>query len=664
MKKLLTLILGIIVISLLKIQAQVASFQWLKSNSVTAQNCPIAGGGESIEIDNSGNIYVSGGANFVTPSPNYFVVGGGCPNISKFDNNGLLKWTMSFSAPTSMQIKLDSQGNIYAMGNFSGTMDMDPGPNVYNLVSSFVTFFIAKYDTAGHFNWAHSFGSNSSNYGYAFGIGTDNAGNFVIGGNIYGTVDMDPSANSTILSSPGSFAPSGFFAKYNSAGNLIFARNLRNVTGDSYIQALDVLQNNEILISGWFYNKVDFDPSGATYNLSTANGPNDIAGFFARYDSNGNFILAKAMKGNISYGASCLDITGDLNSIYIAGSFVDTIDFDPGTTKKNIISDSNLDHDGFAAKYDIMGNLQWVKKISSGYFPPQNGTDECYSIEPDQNGNVYVYGKLRGNLSVYISKYNSAGVLLFQHKDFIIGTPGEIYIDGNSNLLVTGITETPAGPGSYGNDFDFSPATAAVYNPQNTRTPYIAKYRECPTCSTPVAFLSDITSNSARVNWSIIDCAYKYQIQYRVQGTTTWSNVNPLDPVITKKISGLSPATIYEYRIRTRCDNSAYSPYSSIQNFTTNTLRIGDKETDQNISSLIVKPNPVRDVLNITFETDAQTLNYQIINTAGQVVLKDVLNVQDETVNKSIDISKLQNGIYLLQVFNGNNIASSKFVKE
>src|SRR5205085_4802177 len=129
-------------------------------------------------------------------------------------------------------------------------------------------------------------------------------------------------------------------------------------------------------------------------------------------------------------------------------------------------------------------------------------------------------------------------------------------------------------------------------------------------------------------------------------------------------ISGLSPSTTYEYHIRTQCDNSGYSPYSTIQTFTTSPLKVGDVEQENNISSFTLKPNPAKDQLIISFETDAKTLNYQIINSSGQIVLNDILNVVHENLIKTIHINKLHSGFYLIRVFNANNIANRIFVKE
>lgn len=76
-----------------------------------------------------------------------------------------------------------------------------------------------------------------------------------------------------------------------------------------------------------------------------------------------------------------------------------------------------------------------------------------------------------------------------------------------------------------------------------------------------------ITENSAIINWSSVSGAVDYRIQYRVSGTTTWTV--KVSTVNNKKLNSLTPATTYEYRVKTKCA-SGMSAFSNIQSFTTN----------------------------------------------------------------------------------------------
>ena len=57
--------------------------------------------------------------------------------VLKLDLNGNFQWvkTISLGSSSLSQVKLDGAGNIYYVGDFSGTPDFDPGAGVSNLSS-------------------------------------------------------------------------------------------------------------------------------------------------------------------------------------------------------------------------------------------------------------------------------------------------------------------------------------------------------------------------------------------------------------------------------------------------------------------------------------------------------------------------------------------------
>src|SRR5215831_10778338 len=91
-------------------------------------------------------------------------------------------------------IAVDAAGNVYTTGDFSGTVDFDPGPGTYNLTSAGTyDMFISKLDSSGNFIWAKQMGGNSDgNYASGVSITLDAAGNVYTTGVFSGTVDFDP----------------------------------------------------------------------------------------------------------------------------------------------------------------------------------------------------------------------------------------------------------------------------------------------------------------------------------------------------------------------------------------------------------------------------------------------------------------------------------------
>lgn len=159
---------------------------------------------EELQLDKSGNIYftgVFGGTMDFDPGPGIVNVTSVSEYlwdifIQKLDASGNLAWVKSIGAKNGFQwsrsISLDAAGNVYTTGMFSDTVDFDPGPGVYNQVSSIVhdDVFIQKLDAAGNFVWARSIGSDGEDEGMA--IDVDTAGNIYFAGQFGGIADFDP----------------------------------------------------------------------------------------------------------------------------------------------------------------------------------------------------------------------------------------------------------------------------------------------------------------------------------------------------------------------------------------------------------------------------------------------------------------------------------------
>ena len=125
--------------------------------------------GLSIATDNSGNVYTTGTfkvtVDFDPGQGGYNLISTGSEDIfiSKLDSTGSFIWAKSFgniSVEKGLDITLDNSGNIYAVGQFTGTVDFDPGPGVFNLNSNGdYDLFICKLTSSGNLVWAKSMGA-------------------------------------------------------------------------------------------------------------------------------------------------------------------------------------------------------------------------------------------------------------------------------------------------------------------------------------------------------------------------------------------------------------------------------------------------------------------------------------------------------------------------
>lgn len=77
--------------------------------------------------------------------------------------------------------------------------------------------------------------------------------------------------------------------------------------------------------------------------------------------------------------------------------------------------------------------------------------------------------------------------------------------------------------------------------------------------------------------------------------------------------------------------------------------------------SLVLSPNPAREILKIQLDQKATTVNAGITDLSGRMIFKESVNT-DVDGSLSINISHLDSGIYMLSLKNGNKIGSAKFI--
>jgi hypothetical protein len=189
----------------------------------------------------------------------------------------------------------------------------------------------------------------------------------------------------------------------------------------------------------------------------------------------------------------------------------------------------------------------------------------------------------------------------------------------------------------------------------------------CSPCGAPsVAYVDNITTNSARFNWSAMPNATNYTLQFRRSGTSSWTSVNSTATSVTR--TGLLCNTTYQYQIRTRCGNS-WTAYGPIRTFTTASC---NKETGENQLPMIeqvfdfsVFPNPASDLINLQLHGADETAAYfvRIFDMSGRMVVSKRLNMIQEAGNTlQLDATELKDGLYLIQIINGENTHSKRIV--
>jgi len=300
--------------------------------------------GYSVAVDNYGAVYVTGyfqDAIDLDPGPEIDLhVSNGYSDayLSKFDSNGEFQWALSWGGDrydNGIALAVDNNGGVCVGGNFSTTVDFDPGAGIVNLTATdYSDIFLLKLDANGGLLWARAWGGEG--YDHCTGIDIDSADNICVTGNLdvlsgYVTCGYNPphGPNGTSTVS---------LRKYNPNGDLEWERIWGGEYFD-YSEGICVDGDGHIYVGGFFESSFDFDP-GPGIDVHTADGYKDI--FLSKFDPNGDFA------GVVTFGGDGGDYCDDLavdnsGDVYISGHFSDTIKLYPDISKETHTANGEYD---------------------------------------------------------------------------------------------------------------------------------------------------------------------------------------------------------------------------------------------------------------------------------------------------------------------------------
>jgi hypothetical protein len=312
--------------------------------------------------------------------------------IVKLSSQGNFIWAKSFgyvSSDKGLAVVTDNQNNIYTTGYYSYEIDLNPS-SVQDCtligVSGFFDVFVSKLDPNGDFIAACTFGGSLDDFGNSIDI--DPSGNVLVTGSYQNTTDLDPSAGGTQnVTAVGD--NDVFVLKLNSALGFVWGASVGGIFQDNgYGIKSDALGN--VHVTGNFRNTADFDPGSGTNNL-TSFGNSDV--FVLKLNSSGNFVWAGQAGGansnDVGYGID-LDASGN---VYVAGTFSNVADFDPGPNTYTLSNPAGQTI--FTFKWNSGGSFVWASAAvySSG------GTDNYgRGIVVTQGNNAVVTGEFLSDI--------------------------------------------------------------------------------------------------------------------------------------------------------------------------------------------------------------------------------------------------------------------------
>ena len=604
--------------------------------------------------DNSANFSFNGGQ---VTAPSIYK----CGSITKSNDQGNHEW-IKFFVPITANGSCTPQriyyrnGYIYITGINNGSIDMNPGAQVYS-VNGMTSPFIVKLDTAGNYVWAKSFSDVNSK---VFDLKVDANDNVYITGSFstnffFNGINQVSNGNDDI-----------FLLKFNNSGQEQWCKTFgSNSVNSECGKSIAIDQNNNINVCGYFSGTVDFDPGLGNYPL-ICNGSRD--GFVARYDPNGNFITAidiGGSGGNNDVRFNSIEV--DNNSVYLAGLVYGTVDLDPGALTNNITVQGSQ---GILMKFDYQLNFNWHKLIIS------NNSSEIYHIRIKSN-QLYISGLMSGttdldphptNSFTYspAATYNGGNTYVVKmdlNGSFIWGagflnTPtGGIYINNN---IPYGLAITNDGvyiAGEFTGPVDFNPDQGQTQIVQPAYTPagigittgYLAKLTNCvPSSST----IQAIACNS--YFWAQTGQTYNSSGQYHdtLQNVYGCDSIISLNLTINANVQGgttvQSACDSYTWNNQTYTQSGLYTQVLSTINGCDSTVTL----------DLTLNYSPTTPIVTLTNITNLSTplqgnATYQWFQCSDNLAIPNAIN------NTFIASS---NGLYGVIVSNGCGSDTSQCV--
>jgi hypothetical protein len=541
-----------------------------------------------------------------------------------------LEWVKNFGKQvmTYSSSVVDKEGNVYTTGRlFREEVDFNPGRDSFILQSKGLNdIFVFKLNSSGNFLWAKQFGSFDEDWGVD--IALDKSGNVYVTGYFSETVDFDPSMDSLKLTAL--YSDDIFILKLNSQGDLIWVKQM---SGDKNEQprAIKIDDFGNVLVTGFFAGKVDFDPSTDTFSL-TSNGLKDV--FIAKLNPNGKFIWAKKL-GGLSFDEGFDIVIDKFGNSYTTGHFRGTIDFDPNAGVYEVKGNDTYEN-LFILKLDSFGSFIWAKSISG------NHHELGQAIEIDSNSNIYITGLFgySGPLAPYDFDFDpSPGVFN------LIGNTGRqafiLKLDRSGNFKWA----RNLGGKSWNIGIDI-----AVDEHQNVYTIGDFSYTANFNSVTDSALLTSVAYDDIFI------------LKLDSNGTFSWveqlggSYYEQGYSIFIDDKGNLYSAGLYSCCVDFDPSFNVFNLDSSGGNF----IRKLSTKTKGKSNRALIYPNPTFDVLKVEIE-GVDGFKIQIINDIGQLILEK----SSFSSNNSFNLENFAEGIYFIRVISDNSIITTvKIIKQ
>jgi len=179
-------------------------------------------------------------------------------------------------------------------------------------------------------------------------------------------------------------------------------------------------------------------------------------------------------------------------------------------------------------------------------------------------------------------------------------------------------------------------------------------------------FSQNITTSSAFLVWDIVPNA-TYTMYYRTAGSANWFTYPTQFPIAI--LFTLPACTDFEWYVEVNCPNGQTSNGSPIAIFSTSGAACKNNnnlvDTNLMVDEVNIFPNPISNVLNISFQNNLnENVTVKIFNVDGKLLFSSNHYITLHVNQISLDLNWLNNGFYILEINSINKKLSKQILKQ
>ena len=316
--------------------------------------------------------------------------------VAKLDADGHPLWARQVGGDGDQKVDgvaVDTKGNVVAMGQFEGTIDVAG----QSLNAMGFDGFLAKLTTTGDLLWAGQIGGSGTTL--VRSVAVDSSDNILVAGFFDGTLEIG--ANKV----PSTGNLDAFVAKLGPDGSPIWVRTFGDAA-EQRATAVVAADSDSVVVTGYFLGKIDF-------GLGASEQASSYRPFLAKLDAAGMTTWALTFPGSGGVKPSAITADAAFNLVF-TGELSGTVDFGTGS-----LSNQQNGTDTFLAGVDAQGQNIWSRSTGPTQVRALASTGDGHTLfcggfftQLDLGGSPLMSA---GGLDVFLSGLDGTGVFTSQH---------------------------------------------------------------------------------------------------------------------------------------------------------------------------------------------------------------------------------------------------------